>query len=85
MPSHVFPEIVLQSPDNLIVVVSDGLKLPVEFGQFDVVVHCRLVDFHNFNATSKMDFLMNPAFSFMPDSENAASKRTFSSFVNLMP
>ena len=48
----------------MIVVVSDGLKLPVEFGQFDVVVHCRLVDFHNFDATSKNGFLDESRFFF---------------------
>lgn len=47
------PEIGLDSLYCLVVIVADALELVVEIGQADVVVHRRLVDFHDLDFVSE--------------------------------
>lgn len=47
LQSPLLPEVRLQRPHDLVVVIADALELPVELCQPDVIIERRFIDFHD--------------------------------------
>lgn len=77
-PLLIFSEITLQSANNLVVVIHNSLELSVKFSQPDVIVHCDLVNFHDFKGSIQRAFLVKSVRSFEPDSTCSFSNQLFS-------